>query len=249
MSDVNTTVEADDDEYDEEGYGGLPWRTIAVAVAAGVALGVVGYFVGHASAKSGPATLADAVQQAQAGKLACGTPPASAAGGGAGGAAGSGGAAGGGAGGSGGAGGAAAGGRGGFGGANAAGFLVRAVCSPNGGAGARPGGGFGGAAGGGAGGFRGGFGGVAGTVESVSGSSITIKGRDGQTQTVKVDASTRVQKTTTGSVGDLKAGDDVTVQGAGQDGSDTATSIFVLPPGSSGRFGRGGFGAGGGAPS
>jgi cobalamin synthase len=73
MSEDRTTVlekPADEDEYDDEYRG--PGRWIAIAAVGAVALGVAGYFAGHASAGSGPTTLAEAVQQAQDGKLACG---------------------------------------------------------------------------------------------------------------------------------------------------------------------------------
>jgi hypothetical protein len=73
MSEDRTTVleePHDDEEYDDDYRG--PGRAIAIAAVVAIALGVGGYFAGHASAGGGPATLAEAVQQAQDGELACG---------------------------------------------------------------------------------------------------------------------------------------------------------------------------------
>jgi hypothetical protein len=213
MSEDKTTVlhePQDDEEYDDD-YGG-PGRTIAIAAVVAVVLAVAGFFVGHASAKSGPATLADAVKQAQAGKLACGdtgtpanaaaTPPAG-----------------------------GAGGPGGFGNGNGAQFLVRAICNNGqnaaGGAGGAQGGqeGFRGRGGfGGAGGF-----GEVGQVQSVSGDTLTLQTRQGGTVKVKLSSSTTVRKTTTGSISDIKQGDTVTVAGTGQNNANPATSITIVP--------------------
>jgi len=71
MSEDTTTVLEDGTEYEDDDYRG-PGRWIAIAAVVAVVLGVAGYFAGHASAGSGPSTLAEAVQQAQDGKLACG---------------------------------------------------------------------------------------------------------------------------------------------------------------------------------
>ena len=201
MSDDKTTVlenSADEDEYDDDYRG--PGRWIAIAAVVAVVLGVAGYFAGHASAGSGPSTLAEAVQQAQDGKLACGdtgaaaTPPAGgtdANGGGAGGAPGGGSA-----------------------------FFLRAICD-RGGQGA--GGTAGGAGGGGQGFRRGGFGGQAGQVKSVSGDTLVLQDRQGQTVKVKLTSSTTVRKSATGSLSDVKPGATVTVAG------NPATSITILP--------------------
>jgi hypothetical protein len=73
MSEDRTTVlenSGEEEEYDDDYRG--PGRWIAIAAVIAVVLGVAGYFAGHASAGSGPSTLAEAVQQAQDGKLACG---------------------------------------------------------------------------------------------------------------------------------------------------------------------------------
>jgi hypothetical protein len=226
MSEDKTTVlhdPSEDEEYDDE-YAG-PGRTIAIAAVVAIVLAVAGFFVGHASAKSGPSTLAEAVQQAQSGKLACGdtgtaanaaaTPPA---GGGAGAGAG------------------AAGGPGGFANGNGAQFLVRAICDQgqNGTAGAGAAGGAGGATGGqeglrGRGGFggAGGFGQV-GQVQSVTGDTLTLQGRQGSIK-VKLSSSTTVRKTTTGSISDIKPGDTVSVAGTGQNNANPATSITIVP--------------------
>jgi hypothetical protein len=211
MSEDRTSVleePHDDEEYDDEYRG--PGRAIAIAAVVAIALGVGGYFAGHASAGGGPATLAEAVQQAQDGKLACGdtggaaapagTPNAAGAAGGPPGA--------------------------GAGGAGGSAFLVRAVCGGQQGQGAgqgpggnRPGGG----------GFAGGFGGgVAGQVQSIDSSTLTLNGRQG-TVKLKLSSSTTVRKTSAGSLSDVKPGATVTVTGTGQNNENPATSITVLP--------------------
>jgi hypothetical protein len=228
MSDTTSTViedpYEDDDEYDE---GRGPGRIIAIAVVVALALGVGGYFAGHASA-GGPSTLAEAVQQASEGKLACGASPAvpTTAAGGAGATQG-----------------AAPGAGGGFaaGGANANAFLVRQVCARGTGNGAgtgTPGAGGGGFGAGrtgagargrfGAGGLFGGPGSTTGRVASVSGSTITLTGANGNT-TVKVGPNTAVTKTAKGAASDIKPGDTVVASGTGQNGQGTATGIFILP--------------------
>jgi hypothetical protein len=189
----------DDEEYDDDYRG--PGRAIAIAAVVAIALGAIGYFAGHASAGGGPSTLAEAVQQAQAGKLACGDTGGAAAPAQAGDT-----------------GGPPAGGPGGGG----AQFLVRAVCQ-NGGAAGGPGG-----AGGGRPGFGGGLGGVVGQVQSISGDTLTLQGRQG-TVKVKLSSSTTVRKTTGGALSDVKPGATVTVAGTGQNNENPATSITVVP--------------------
>jgi hypothetical protein len=199
MSEDKTTVleDADDvEEYDDDYRG--PGRWIAIAAVVAVVLGVAGYFAGHASAGGGPSTLAEAVQQAQDGKLACGdtgaaaTPPAGGTD----------------------ANGAGAGAAGGPPGGGA--FFLRAICDR---------GGANGAGGGNRQGFtgRGGFGGQAGQVESISGETLTLKDRQGQTIKVKLTSSTTVRKTETGSLSDVKPGATVTVAG------NPANTITILP--------------------
>jgi hypothetical protein len=211
MSDDRTTVleePHDDEEYDDDYRG--PGRAIAIAAVVAIALGAIGYFAGHAST-GGPSTLADAVQQAQDGKLACGDTGGSAAPTGG-----------------------AAGGEGAAGappGARAGGsqFLVLAICNrgQNGGTAGQNGGGFAGRAGG-RGGFAGGFGGVAGQVQSISGDTLTLQGRQG-TIKVKLSSSTTVRKSADGSLSDVKPGATVTVAGTGQDNENPATSITIVP--------------------
>jgi hypothetical protein len=58
-----------DDEYEYEGAGSARWVIAAVAA---VALAAGAFFAGQALAGDGPATLAEAVEQAQAGELPCG---------------------------------------------------------------------------------------------------------------------------------------------------------------------------------
>jgi hypothetical protein len=198
----------EDEEFDDEEYASGPGRAIAIGAVVAMVLGVAGYFVGHASAKSGPATLAQAVQQAQDGKLACGDTGAAAtpaAGGG----------------------GDAAGAPPGAGGGQ---FFLRAICNSGangagtagaGGAGAR--GGFAGRGFGAGGGF-----GVVGQVQSVSGNTLSIQGRQG-TIRVKLSPSTTVRKSATGSLSDIKPGAAVSVAGTGQNNTNPATTITILP--------------------
>jgi hypothetical protein len=190
MSEDKTTVledPAEADEYDDDYRG--PGRWIAIAAVVAVVLGVAGYFAGHASAGGGPSTLAEAVQQAQDGKLACGdtgsaTPPAGQ--------------------------GDAAGSPPGGGGA----FFLRAVCDRGQGATSNGGQGF----------RRGGFGGgQVGEVTSLSGDTLVLQDRQGQSIKVKLTSSTTVRKSATGSLSDVKRGATVTVAG------NPATSITILP--------------------
>jgi len=197
----------DDEEFDDEEYASGPGRAIAIGAVVAIVLGAAGYFVGHASANgSGPTTLAQAVQQAQSGKLACGDAGAAAtpaAGGGD-----------------------AAGSPPGAGGGE---FFLRAICDrgANGtGAGTGAGGaggGFGGGRGFGAGGF-----GLAGQVQSISGDTLTLDGRQG-TIKVKVSSSTKVRKNASGSLSDVKPGATVSIAGTGQNNSNPATTITILP--------------------
>jgi hypothetical protein len=104
---------------------------------------------------------------------------------------------------------------------------VRAICDrgQNAGAGngAGAGGGFGGGRGFGAGGF-----GLAGQVQSISGNTLTLQGRQG-TVKVKLSSSTTVRKSTTGSLSDVKPGATVSVAGTGQNNANPATTITILP--------------------
>ncbi len=191
-------------------------RMYATAAVGGLVLLGAGVGIGYAVAPHGPATLTAAVQQAEVGKLPCGTPPTSTTA-------------------SGQAGGAAEGfgNGGGFGNGAGVTFLVARLCqnaqSSSGGAG-----GFAGGTGGG--GFRGGGlgglfgpGAVNGTISSVSGGSLTLQTRAG-TVTVSLPSSAKISKTTTGSLQDLSNGERVVVSTT-QDssGNRTATSVFVLP--------------------
>ncbi len=199
MSDHTTTIE--EEEYEEVSYG----RLVAIAAVVAIVLAAGAFFAGKALAGGGPATLADAVKQAQAGTLPCGdtgAAPTQQPQGGA------------------------------TPGANSD-FLVRAVCDR--GANGQGGGYFGGR-GTGAQGQGGRFGGglfgpgsQTGQVAGVSGSNLTLSGGPQGSRTVKLGSATKVTKSTSGSLSDLKAGDTVIVSGLGQDGSGTATNIFILP--------------------
>ncbi|HWK30239.1 MAG TPA: hypothetical protein VNS09_26965 [Solirubrobacter sp.] len=195
--------EAHEVEYEtyEESWTG---RIVAAAVIA-LALIAGAFFAGKAMAGGGgPSTLADAVQQAQDGKLPCGETNAVTLRGGAGAPA------------------AAAGGDGappggeggpgfGAGGPQGGGFL-RAICDggqDQQGQGART---------------R--FGGQTGEVTKVDGSTLTINGPMGET-TVKLGSDTTVTKSASGAVSDIKPGDSVLVAGA-RDGA-AARSVTILP--------------------
>lgn len=198
-------------------------RMYAAGAVGGVVLLAAGVGIGYAVAPHGPATLTAAVQQAQAGKLPCGTPASGTtlAGG-------------------------PEAGAGGAGGGNVSTFLVARLCRGAGGGtgatggtgGGGGGGGFAGGGGGGGGfggGFRGGLGGlfgpgsVTGTIASLSGNAITLQTRAG-TVTITLPASAKVTKTTSGSIKDLSNGEQVIVSST-QDssGNRTATAIFLLP--------------------
>lgn len=200
-------------------------RLYIIGGIAGLALLAAGYGLGHATASSGPPTLAAAVADAQAGKLPCGTPSGSTVGvaGGT-------------------SGGTATGGQGGFARNGAASFLVARLCSNRN---AGPGGSDNGGAGGFGGGFAGrtglgglfGPGAVNGTITSLSGSAVTLQTRAGAV-TISLPASAKVTKTTSGSLKDLSNGLPVEISTT-QDsaGNRTATSIFVLPARTTGQSG------------
>lgn len=206
-----------------------PARTklYAGGAVAGLVLLGAGFALGHVTAGGGPATLAAAVQDAQAGKLPCGTPSTTSTQA------------------------TTAAGTGGFRGGGAS-FIVARLCQAdqNGGgfgSGAGGAGGTGGtAAGSGAGGFAGRAGGlgrlfgpgaVNGTITSLTSTSMTLQTRGGSV-TVALPASATVTKTTAGSLKDLGSGMDVVVS-TSQDssGNRTATSIFLLPPAAGGQNG------------
>ena len=69
------------------------------------------------------------------------------------------------------------------------------------------------------------------TVVGVSGTHLTIRGRDGTPQQLLVTGSTHILKTVSGSVGDLKAGEmiDLRASTAVAGGSATATQITIQP--------------------
>jgi hypothetical protein len=92
-----------------------------------------------------------------------------------------------------------------------------------------------------------GFGGVAGTLDSVKGSTLTLTNRAGQTVTVATSSSTAVTKSESGSLGDVKVGDLVTAAGtADADGAVQATRIMDQGTASArAGAGRGGFGGAG----
>jgi len=93
---------------------------------------------------------------------------------------------------------------------------------------------------GGQGGFRGGNGGgIAGAVSDISGNTITITTRNGQTMKVQLAADGTVRKQVDGQLSDIKAGDQIVALGTTTGDTFQATSIQI------GGFG-GGFGGQGG---
>lgn len=93
---------------------------------------------------------------------------------------------------------------------------------------------------------RGGFGmGVGGTIQSISGDTITLTTRDGGTATVRVSSDTRLMRDgEAAKLSDFKAGDRVFVRGEST-GENTWKAQMI----GSGRMGAGGFGGGGDANS
>ncbi len=105
---------------------------------------------------------------------------------------------------------------GGFPGANGAGGATAGGATPNGGAaGATP---------------APASNGTTGQIKLVDGSNIYITTSDGSTVKVSTTPTSKVTKSVAGAVGDLKAGDTITVQGAaGSDGTIAAGSISQAP--------------------
>jgi len=85
--------------------------------------------------------------------------------------------------------------------------------------------------------FRGNGGGAAGTVSDISGNTITIMSRNGQTVKVQLAANGSVRKQVDGQLSDIKQGDQIVAIGAQNGDTFEANSIQI------GGFG-GGFGAG-----
>jgi len=69
---------------------------------------------------------------------------------------------------------------------------------------------------------------VSGDIISIDTNSITIKTQDGSTKILTYSSSTKVSKTTDGSISDLKVGDQVTAQGSeSTQGTITTQNIYV----------------------
>jgi hypothetical protein len=100
------------------------------------------------------------------------------------------------------------------------------------------GGGQGGQGGGQGGGFRGG--GVTGMVSAVSGNTITVTTRNGQTMTVQLADQGTVRKQVDGQLSDIKAGDQIVAFGTQNGDTFQATNIQI------GQLGGGQGGQGGG---
>jgi hypothetical protein len=83
----------------------------------------------------------------------------------------------------------------------------------------------------------GGGSGVVGTLQSVKGSTLTVKTTAGKTETAKVTSKTTYDKTTTGKISLLKAGATVTAIGTLSNGSLDASRVMI---GTTGGFAGGG---------
>ena len=82
-----------------------------------------------------------------------------------------------------------------------------------------------------------------GTVDAVSGSTITVKTQSGTT-TVKIDDKTVISKSVNGTIADLTPGTTIFVTGnAGSDGTVAATSISINPDSAQRQGGQAGQGA------
>ncbi len=197
------THDVEYEEYEESWTG-----RIVIACVVALALIAGAFFAGKAMAgSSGPATLAEAVTQAQAGDLPCGDTGAAAPAG------------------TPGAGAAAPEGTppaGGGPGAGGGAFFLRAICQPNSQQGAGQGPGQGGGR------FGGGGFGQTGQVSAVSADSLTLTTPRGES-TVKLDSKTTVNTTSEGAATDIKTGDTVLVAGAGPNAQGAATSVTILP--------------------
>lgn len=178
------------------------------AVVAAVVLALGGFFAGRATASNGPATLAQAVQQASSGKLPCGSTT--------------------------GTGGALltaicnGGGFGGRFGGTGQGGTGQGGTGQGGTGQGGTGQGQNGAGRGGAGGLFG-PGSVTGTITSVSGTTMQVETRAG-TITVTLPASAQITTNTAGSAKDLAAGKSVVITATTDaNGNRTAQRVYVLP--------------------
>ena len=82
---------------------------------------------------------------------------------------------------------------------------------------------------------------MTGTIESVDGNMLTIDSPAGLL-TATIGITTTIQTTVEGSMDDLQVGTRVSVVGQpGEDGTIAAQSVTVLPEGSGGFLGGGGF--------
>jgi preprotein translocase subunit YajC len=114
----------------------------------------------------------------------------------------------------------------------------------NGGNGSNGGGNNGGNGNGGNGGGRPGPGGgapgqvLAGTVDSVSGNTVTVKANDGSTTQLQLAANGRIVKTSNGTAADIQTGEFLIATGQDQGTTLDATNVTVSPAGFTG-FGGG----------
>ncbi|MFS8102493.1 hypothetical protein LFM09_35745 [Lentzea alba] len=73
--------------------------------------------------------------------------------------------------------------------------------------------------------------GTVGTIDHIEGTTVYVKTQSGEIVKVSTSDTTKVQITSEGELGDLKAGQQVTVQGqTGSDGTVTAQTLTQRPP-------------------
>lgn len=79
--------------------------------------------------------------------------------------------------------------------------------------------------------FRGGFrGGISGSVESISGDTVTVKKSDGTTQTITLSSDSKINKSQTASRNDITVGTNVMVMGIPDaNGNVTARNVTIEP--------------------
>jgi len=89
--------------------------------------------------------------------------------------------------------------------------------------------------------FFSGRGGLTGTITQINGDTVTVNTSQGPLE-VKIGSDTSIQKTSEVTSADLQEGDSITVIGQrNDDGVTEATSISIVPEGTSFPFGGGGF--------
>ncbi len=91
---------------------------------------------------------------------------------------------------------------------------------------------------------------TAGEVTAIKDTDITVKRRDGTSQTISVDENTSFKKRADSiTLGDIQVGDRLMAQGALKNGSFVATTVSIRPPGQAGEGRGNGPGQPGAGPS